>query len=55
MENENRCPFCGRGNLNIVTKDVMGVYTTWDCECGAHGTVKKNGLSPRPLGVGGKR
>ena len=44
---EYECPFCGRVDLNIVTKTIVKTYTTWDCKCGAHGTIKKNGLSPR--------
>ena len=41
------CPMCGNDKLNIVTKNVVKEYTTWDCECGAHGTVKKGIIYPR--------
>lgn len=42
-----KCVICGNENLNIVTKNIMGEYTTWDCnKCGAHGTIKKGKIHP---------
>ena len=41
-----KCPFCDSPDINTVTKNVMGEYTTWDCVCGAHGVIHSGKLFP---------